>query len=420
MATKKEKTLSDLIAEDIGKVAGDLEIPAYALTKATYFSEASFSEWDVRKIGGFINVRNTYFEQKEKKDHAEVYSNSELRRKLRKTQREAGDLEFLMRRIEKAISKMPPIKVRPYKPKKHQGKKKEPRTLNAIMSDLHLGSDLELEQHECVFGPIEEARAVAYYVKNLCTYKLEYRDQTELVLNILGGVIENSLHGVHSQDVLHIQTCRAIHVLEQAVARLSENFPKVIVNFSVGNHGRDMSVHTKRATDNKYNAIETTIYYAVKKACKGLKNVEFNQPLTPWISYKAQGHWMYGTHGDTHLTPGNVGTKIDIKQLENQTNKINAALHDKKEYKVFMCAHVHQGVATPLPNGAFLIVNGAMVPPNSFAQTLNIMESQQVQIIFETTPEYPVGDIRFVNVGRSAKDKSLDLIIKPFEGLGTF
>lgn len=421
MATKKrEKTLSDKIAEDINRVAKKYHIPPYALTMATYFSDAKFSEWDLRKIGGFTNVRNTYFEAKEPKDHSEVQDNSSIRRQLRRAQRESGDLDLLMKRIKSSVDGMKAINVKPYLPKKTKTKKLEPRTLNAVLSDLHIGSDLEMSQHEVSFGTVEEARALAYYVKNICSYKLEYRDQTELVLNILGDVIENELHGAHSQDFLHIQTCRAIHLLSQAIARFSENFPRVLVNFSVGNHGRDKTIHQKRATDNKYNAIETTIYYAIKKACVNLPNVEFNQPLTPWVAYKAQGHLVYCTHGDTNLNPGNVGTKIDIKGLENQTNKINASLHDKKEYEVFVCGHVHQALATPLPNGAFLIVNGAMVPPNSFAKSLNIMESEQIQVIWESTPRYAVGDIRFVNVGESATDASLDKIIKPFETLDSY
>ena len=415
MGTKK--SIVDQIAVDIERVANELDIPAYALTKAKYFKgEGTFTEWQFRKYGGFNSIKNTYFESDEERDESTVIETNELRKSYRKLRKHYGEVEFMLRRIEDAVAAIPTVKVTPYKVTK-KIKQKEPRTLNLLLSDLHFGSDLTIEQHSHAFGKVEEARALGAVVRNVCNYKIEYRDQTELVVNILGDTIENVLHGVNSADHLHMQAARAMYLLSQAIARFSENFPKVVVNFAVGNHGRDTSIHHSRATDLKWNALETTIYYGVKLACQSLQNVSFHQPLTPWITYKAQGHNVYATHGDTNLNPGNPGSKVDIKGLENQTNKINASLSDRDEYAVFAVGHVHHAFVTTLSNATHLITNGALVPPNSYAQTLNIMESQQIQVLWETTPEYPVGDFRFINVTKSGKDKSLDKVIKPFKGL---
>jgi hypothetical protein len=419
MAKKKEPKLIDKLAADIQRVAKEQGIPAFAITKAKYMADASddFTEWDLRKYGGFNSIKNTYFAGEEDKDHAQIHESSDLRRRLAKMEKQYGSTELMMRRIEDAVADLPPLKLKQYKTGKKKKKKAEPRTLNVLLSDLHFGSDLTVEEHGHVWGKTEEARAMAYIVKNICNYKLEYRDQTELVVNILGDIIENELHGAGSQDLLHIQTCRAMHLLTQAIGRFAENFPVVKVNFAVGNHGRDTAIHKKRATDQKFNALETTIYYGVKLACAGLTNVEFNQPTTPWVTYQAQGHNIYCTHGDTHLTPGSVGSKVDIKGLEGQMNKINAALKDKIEYKVFAVGHVHTALSIALTNGSHLFTNGALVPPNSFAQTLNIMEGPQIQVLWESTPTHHVGDTRFINAAGSAKDKSLDDIIKPFKEL---
>lgn len=423
---KKIKTdkinIADKIAADIKKVARSIGFQPYEMTMAKYFSNgAKFSEWDLRKVGGFTGIRNAYFEQEEDdRNEATIAETAEMRRAYRKLRKDSGEIELMFRRIEQVISNVPKFTTSAYKPKASTpGQKKEPRTVSLILSDLHFGSDLTKELHGHQFGVTEEARALAVVVKNACNYKLQYRDQTELVVNILGDVIENQLHGQSSSDFLHIQCCRAMWLLSQAVARFSENFVKVTVNFAVGNHGRDTSVHPKRATDIKFNALETTIYYGVKLACKNLPNVTFNQPKTPWVTYKAQGHNVYATHGDTHLNPGNPGNRVEVRQLENQINKINAALDDKEEFKVFIVGHVHHAMATSLTNGTHLITNGALVPPNSFAQTLNIMESPQIQVLFESTPDFPVGDLRFINItaNNANKDKSLDSIIEPFAGL---
>jgi len=422
MAKKKNK-LVDQIAADMKRVAKKLGINPALLTKAKYFSgEPKISEWDLRKSGGFIGIRNAYFEyDDDSRDEAAWTENADLRKAFRKLRRDSGSMDLMFNRISEAISKIPKIKVKPYKATKSKKKvkTKDLRTLNLVLSDLHFGSDLTEDEHGHDFGRVEEARALAVVVKNVCNYKLEYRDQTELVVNILGDVIENELHGSGSADYLHLQCCRAMWLLSQALAKFSENFYKVRVNFAVGNHGRDTSIHPKRATDVKFNALETTIYYGVKLACSGMSNIEFNQPKTPWITYKAQGHNMYATHGDTNLNPGNPGNKLDVRGMEGQINKINAALDDSEEYEVFMAGHVHHAMATPMPNGTFLITNGALVPPNSFAQTLNIMESQQIQVLFETTKEFAVGDFRFINITSSdySSNKSLDLIIQPFKSL---
>ena len=416
---KPEKTI-DFIAADMKRVAKKLKINPAIMTKAQYFSkgEGKISEWDIRKFGGYLSIRNAYFEfEDEGRDEASYTEVNDLKRAFRKLRKDSGKMDLLLNRITEAVSAMPKVKVKPYKVKSKAKSKKEPRTVTVVLSDLHFGSDITKEEHGYDWGRLEEARALAAVVKNVCNYKLQYRDQTEVVVNILGDIIENELHGSNSTDYLHLQTCRAMWLLSQAIARLSENFPKVRVNFAVGNHGRDTSIHHSRATDMKFNALETTIYYGVKLACSSLSNVDFFQPKTAWVAYKAQGHNFYATHGDTHLNPGNPGNKIDIKGLENQINKINAALDDKEEYAVFMVGHVHHALATPMPNGTTLLVNGALVPPNSYAQTLNIMESQQIQLLFETTKDYAVGDLRFINVTDPGNSKELDEIIKPFEGL---
>lgn len=418
---KKQKSLNlpDLISKDMAKIAASLDIEPYLLTKSEYFANGpKFREWELRKVGGFIGIRNTFFEGTEKRSEVDVADLKELRLEYRKLRRDSGDLDLLIKKIKDAITEMPRITLKPYRKSLKKPTKLDPRTLNLLLSDLHFGSDLSVEEHGTAYGPVEEARALAGVVKNVCSYKMQYREQTDLVVNILGDVIENQLHGAAtSADLLHMQACRAMYLLSQAIGRFSESFPSVRVNFAVGNHGRDTSIHKQRATEQKFNAIETTIYYGIRLACQSLKNVTFNQPKLPYITYDAQGHKVYATHGDTHLNPGNPGGKIDTKSLENQTNKINASLSDKEEFAVFAVGHVHQAMVTVLSNGAALITNGPMVPPNGFANSINVVECQQIQTMWESTKKFAVGDFRFINVTDTENNQELDRLIKPFKGI---
>jgi hypothetical protein len=70
-----------------------------------------------------------------------------------------------------------------------------------------------------------------------------------------------------------------------------------------------------------------------------------------------------------------------------------------------------------MSNGCNLVINGGGVTPDAFVVSLDIMESPQCQAIFEITPEYPVGDCRFIDMKGVYEDKSLDDIIEPFKGL---
>jgi len=414
--SKAEKSVADSVAADIRLVAKAAGVEPWTLTKAQYNKfGGKFSEWDVRKIGGFNSVRNSYFAPQEPKDHAIISDMSEIRREYNKLLKDFGDVERLHKRVRESLVKMPKMSGPMYKPKKATAKIE--RTVNAVWSDHHVGSDIVAKETNINYGKVEEARALAALTLNIAEYKTQYRDNTRLNLLILGDLIENELHDRTSADLLHIQTCRAIFIYPQAIRFLASQFRRIDVSFAVGNHGRDTAVHHSRATALKYNAIETTIYYAIRIAMSEYKNVFFHQPMTPWVEFDASGYRGYATHGDTNLNPGNPGKKVNIESLENQTNKINASLKDTDEYKIFVCGHIHQALHTRLSNGAHLFLNGALTPPNTFAQTLNIMEAPQVQVMWESVPGYPVGDVRFVDASDSAGKTKLDQIITPFKEL---
>lgn len=419
--SSKKKSKSDLIAEDISSVVSGMQdagiqVEAYNISKAQYRKNGGkFSEWELTKQGGFTGVRNAYFEYKTPKDYPQIEDMKGIKKEYKKLLELYGSEDRYFGKLREAVEALPKLKVEPYKPKNKNAKIE--RHVNLVLSDLHIGSDINPKETGHSFSKAEEARCLAGIVKNVCDYKRDHRDDTELNVMILGDIIENELHDRTSADLIHIQVCRAMYLLSQAITQFSANFRKVNVYFSVGNHGRDTAVHKGRASALKFNATETDIYFALRLAGQYLKNVHFHQPLTPWVEFKSFGHRYYATHGDTHLNPGNVGSKLDVKSIEQQADKINASLRDRDEYKVFICGHVHVPLQTMLNNGAFLIVNGALTPPNTFAQSLNIMENPQTQVMWESTEKNAVGDFRIIIVNQCALKPELEQIIKPFKEL---
>lgn len=410
----KQLTLEEVITK-IKRISYLLDKMPHEL-KLHDLSENGLSERQIRRFGGLAKIKSAHFRDVEKElgDITELKNQNKYINKLETT---LGTKELFEKRIIEALTNLKQIKIKPYKAPK---KSKISRAVNVLISDTHFGSDIKKQETgKLDFGKLEESRRFARIIREIIEYKPQYRAQTELNLNIMGDIIENKLHdlGDDSAPVAE-QAARAIHLLAQGIAHLSNHFPKVNVRFQTGNHGRNTGRHHGRAVSQKWDSIETIVYYALKTAFKGSKNVTFDIPLTPYSIYEVFGKKIFVTHGDSVLNVGYPGSAIKTGSLENQVNKINASLPDDEEIAVFAVGHVHVGSVTHLGNGAVLITNGAMVPSNAFAVSIGIMETNCGQYMFESVPGYPMGDCRYIRVGvADDQNKELDQIIQPWENL---
>lgn len=409
--------LDDIVA-DIKKVSASLGIPPTMLSHSKYLRGGGKyilgNHSALTTLGGYRYVVNSYFPPvvlpgvKNELD--------KVKGEQRKIIRSLGEGESFFVELEKALAKMPKIP-NPGRPYKFGRKTKTNRAIGVVVSDLHIGHDVDPEETNHKYGRVEEARTVAHITRTVCEYKIDYRKETELHVFMIGDMIENILHGNFGQDLLHIQTCRAIYILTQMLKHFSSNFKTVHVYCIPGNHDRDTAIHKSRAISQKYNALGTTIYYAIHNGVRDRKNIIWKQPKTPWLDVTILGHRIYATHGDTNFSIGNPGSKIDTSRIETKMNRINASLRDRDEYKIFIGGHVHTGLVMRMNNGCYLIVNGGGVTPDSYVNTMDIMESPQSQVMFEITEKYAVGDSRFIEMSGVAKEAKLDKIIVPYENL---
>lgn len=407
----KKITLQDIV-QAIKDLSKNLAKPIDKVSLRD-LSEHGIAERQVRKHGGLSKIRNVYFplDDKDLKTISELKHTSSYTSKLEK---QIGERLILETQLEEAIKNIPKIKISQYKPKKKQ---KINRELTLVLSDLHIGSDIKKEETGLIdFGKTEESRRLAKIIKETIDYKEHYREQTEINVLIIGDIIENRLHDPTVGAPVAEQSARAIYLLTQALAQLSASFPKVKVMFCTGNHGRNTGRHHNRATNQKWDSIESIIYYAIKNSLRDNTNIQFNFPLTPYGVYSVFGKKIFVTHGDTVLNLGYPGSNINTKSLETQINKINASLPDQDEYSVFIGGHVHIGSMVYLSNGATVITNGPLVPANEYAVSIGLMESVCGQYLFESVPGYAVGDSRYIRVTvDDDKNKELDKIITPWE-----
>lgn len=375
---------------------------------------------DITRLGGFNAIRDSYYPPKST-DNSQaklrIRQHGNLNRRLGAHQ--VGS-EFEFARIEEFSTRVFSGRIDPVKPK-HEMQKgpsgEYERALVLAIGDMHFGSDLVAEETGGPrYGAVEEARRMAFVVKQAIDWKPEYRESTSLRVVLLGDLIHGCLHDRRDGAVISEQQSRAIHLLIQAIAHFAAAFPQVNVTCVTGNHGRDTSRHPSRATAGKWDSRETVIYSAAKAATSNLANVSWHIPLSSFATFEVFGKRYFVTHGDGVFNVGNPGTSINVGALEKQANRLNVTLQDRDEFAVIMIGHVHQSVQIRLGNGVAVIINGPFTPIDPFAVSLGLFESVSSQTMFEAVPGYPVGDLRIITLDeRVDKDSGGEKIIKPWK-----
>lgn len=409
----KKSNPTEIVKQGILDASKALNIEPRDVTKRQLMEYVS--DWAMKGSGGIGLVKNAYFPE-DKKDLKSIVTSKNKANYIGSLEKIVGNTEVMRELVTDSLKKIKLPKFTPYKQIKA---KKVDRAVNVILSDLHIGSDVKKEETGGLdFGKKEESRRLARITKEILDYKPQYRDCTKLNVYLLGDLVQMNLHDPRDGAPAAEQVARAIYLISQSLSHFTESFPEVTVYCATGNHGRLQSRHKTRAVNQKWDSIETIIYYALKQIFAKQKSIKFVIPKTPFVTVDVFGSKFFLTHGDTVFKPGYPGQSIKIGHLENQINKINATLPDSQEYAVFAVGHVHTASMTHLSNGAVMITNGAMVPSDEFAVSIGLLENVCGQYLFESVKGFPVGDSRFIKVSeKDDKDKSLDRIITPWKGL---
>jgi hypothetical protein len=420
---KNLRTVITEASEDLGVAPYSLQynqLQRWAKETETSFLFDNAAE--IRRAGGFTAIRDAEFPAPVDETAVTKAKVKAAAKQNRLAATEAVNGELFLRRYEEIAksfsNKFPPVHF--FKPVTKTKSKKAPeitRELNVLLSDLHIGANLDPATGVPTrFGVVEEARRLSQVVKQVCEYKNdERRDETRLRVHFSGDIIQGKLHDPHDGAAQTLQVKRAIWLLTQVVRYFAAHFREVVVDCSTGNHDRNIARHPGRGVNGKEDSWANAIYFAVKMATDHLSNVTFELTDKPFVTFDSFGVKVFGTHGDTILEPGYPGSTVNVKKLESQINKINASLEDKKEYRLWFLGHVHVGMMLHMGNGAILITNGALIPPDEYAISIGLFENQCGQWMWESVPGHVVGDSRFISVNTTHdKDASLDKYIKPY------
>lgn len=326
---------------------------------------------------------------------------------LKRKHAELKDAGVLFTDELREIIETAPVYCNPYQPSK---KKTVKRAVNILLSDLHFGADLDPAESPLAYGRVEERRRMAAITREVMDYKTHYRDHTELVVHLAGDIIQGKLHDVVAAAPVAEQVARAIFLLGSFLRHAAENYMRVTVNCTPGNHGRIKDRHSDRAVNQKWDSFENIIYESLRIMFSNVKNISFNIPKTPFYEYELFGMRGFVTHGDTVLNPGYPGKAVNVARLEAQILQLMAA---RGHYDLIAVGHVHVPSVISLPS-TVLITNGCLLPPDPFAVSIGLHKNAAAQQLWETVPGYMFGDHRMLNVNeKTDKDASLDKVIFP-------
>lgn len=286
------------------------------------------------------------------------------------------------------------------------------RSVCLLLSDLHIGSDLSGSEQPMPFRALEEARRLEYILRQAIDYKPQYRKDSELVLMLNGDLIDGLLmHDLRDGAPLIEQKVTFQRYFERFIAECARAYPSVRVFCQPGNHGRDLVRHPGRATSRKWDSHETEMYYALSRACTALKNVTFRLDFRAVTAIDLHGSWFGLTHGDTEVKLGDPDTKA--KDNTAVLNRINATDLYGVHFAAWGFGHFHK--PRYIPGNPRIIFNGALLPPNGYARTAGYIGESAGQFLWESVAGYPVGDVRFIQVGPAQdRDEALGRIIEPF------
>lgn len=321
--------------------------------------------------------------------------------------------DSFLKEFKEILENNPPII---YEPFSVPSKKITERVIVMHLSDTHFQADIDEEEMGGInkYGPVEEARRLAFFTREVANYKIQHREETELVIALNGDLLQGVIHDQESTPAMTTQMAAGMHLLTQAISFLASEFKKVRVICTTGNHARMMHKGNKgRQTRQKWDSFATILHVGLKYALKSHKNVEFEIPAAPYAYVDILGHKFFFTHSDTVLSVGYPGKSINVERAKNKINDLKEGIG---HIDAVCVGHVHVDTKQILPNGVVLLTNGSLSGVDEFALSIGITSNNPTQQIFEVTRDHVVGDLRSVQVLQADKEEELDEIIEPFRG----
>lgn len=380
----------------------------------------TLTEWEIRKVGGLSAIKKKHFPE-EHKDLATIQDIKKQNSYVSKLERQLGDKLSLEKQLmDITINNISPIKDIPFI--KHTKQKKYlDREVVAMLNDTHVGLIVDSEEIGELnsFDFKEAGRRFTYFLKETCEYKPHVRHEVNKLHLILNGdLIAGIIHGLDTKGIhlLVHQKNALLHILTHGLTYLAQEYKSIKVHGIAGNHDRATHKgHGQRPVSEIYDSLVNDVFYGLSVAFRDNKRISFNFPKTPYgfIDLPA-GRAMFA-HGDHVFSKsmGNVGTAINVKGLSVAIKNFNAGEIAKgnKPIKLLLLGHVHCFAHFITDDGVEVYIAPSLSGTDGYAHSLTINTNFAAQVVFESTPNFMLGDSRLIRVLKADKMEELDKII---------
>lgn len=419
---------------DIKRIAKLNGIEPQELTKKLYLEYSDFTDWELRKFGGFTKIKTDLFGPAANpytdspNDLAAIAGTSARNRYVAKLQRELGNdlykLEKFKHHIKEAV-RLFPLQVErnydlPVKQRKHE------RTNIVMISDTHFGLKIDPQEVEWnQYSWTVAARRLGKIAYDTAHFKADHReDCNELVICFAGDLGQGIIHNDDvNQDLITYQIVGTARMLVDFISYQLEYYNKVSVQITDDNHLR-LVTETKgkgRTTAQKFDSFNTLLFEAVQMAFRLEPRVTFNRPKTPYTEFKVFGRTYLTTHADTFLNVGMPANRLNTVDISNKLANMNAHRPDSDKIQMVLCGHVHTGTYVALPCDVDLFVNPPLSGTDPYALSIGIVNGSRYkrervgQWLIESTKEERVGDHRIIWAEKADSEDIYESIIKPYD-----
>lgn len=408
------------VAAEIRRVAGELGKPVMQLARRDFLA-ASQIGYAFEKAGTWHQLKK--LAASESGEHAP--SVPALREGARqalnhtaKLERRIGRADWFADRLDsclaRALEAQPIVPAEVRKPPSLSKQAKAATTLTCVLSDLHFGVSVDpVEAMGSEYSPRTACRRLALMAEQVCDWKPEKRDTTELVVLLNGDIIEGEIHlEDHLIDPLAQQIDTAARALVSFIDHVRAHFGVVRVIGVPGNHGRTKR-NPSRAISQKWNSHEAAIFLGLEMAYRAHDDVIVEVPRAAIAHYRTPGgHLVAATHGDTEPTTANPGKGISTARMAEKLRAIDAARILPAPIDVIVQGHWHQPCAFMTPHGAWSVTNGSLIGGSAFSFSgAGVYDPEPAQVLFESVAGFPFGDMRTVLVRRADGRADLDSIV---------
>lgn len=335
------------------------KIPAL-VTKAEYGEYTEVSDWELRKHGGFNNLKKIIFPFDDQ-DLASIRETQKMKNYISKLERELGDKQSFQNNalslVESVIKKLKVKKVNI--PKRKKDKRKKDMTMELQLSDIHYGKKTDTYNLDICKSRMATLSSV--FLKEFEQKEDDFNVE-KVIIAIIGDILESySMHGKESalscEFTNPVQMVSAIEsIFNDIILPIASTGVELVIPCITGNHDR----HDPKKTYNSpgLNNLSFVVYSALEMLAKssGLKNVEFIIPEDSYVVLDVYGSNVLYEHGDELA---NTTKNVILGHMEKRGRQV------KKRIDMSRFGHYHEYIC--YDRGA-IIINESVCGQDSYAK----------------------------------------------------